>query len=76
MRALILIVNIAALAAAYYLASLTGLLIAAGLCFVLIAGFFAFSMASTEARESRKMQRAMGRNTTFLAELMGSRKPR
>lgn len=76
MRAFILIVNIAALAAAYYLASLTGLLIVAGLCIVLIAGFFAFSMASTEARESRKMQRAMGRNTTFLAELMGSRKPR
>jgi hypothetical protein len=31
-------------------------------------------MASTEARESRKMQRAMGRNTTFLAELLGPRK--
>lgn len=75
MRALILFVNIAVLAAAYWVASLTGLLIAAGLCFVVIAAFFAFSMASTEARESRKMQRAMGRNTTFLAELLGPRKP-
>ena len=75
MRAVILIVNIAILAIAYALASLTGLLIAAGICFVLIAGFFTFSMASTEARESRKMQRAMGRNTTFLAELLGPRKP-
>ena len=41
---------------------------------LLVAGFFAFSMASTEARESRRMQRAMGRNTTFLAELLGPRK--
>ena len=74
MRALILILNVALLAIAWWAASLTGVLIAAGLCFVLVAGFFAFSMASTEARESRRMQRAMGRNTTFLAELLGPRK--
>jgi Flp pilus assembly protein TadB len=74
MRALILILNVALLVAAWWVASLTGVLIAAGLCFVLVAGFFAFSMASTEARESRRMQRAMGRNTTFLAELLGPRK--
>ena len=75
MRAIVLIVNIAVLVTAWWVASLTGLLVAAGLCFVLITGCFAFSMASTEARESRRMQRAMGRNTTFLADLLGPRKP-
>ena len=74
MRAFILILNVAVLVIAWWAASLTGLLVAAGLCFVLVAGFFAFSMARTEARESRQMQRAMGRNTSFLAELLGPRK--
>lgn len=71
MRALILLLSIAVLGLAYYLASITGLLIAAGLCLVLAAGAFAFSMARTDARESKDMQRAMGRNTTFLAGLFG-----
>lgn len=74
MRAIVLILNIAVLVVAWWAASLTGVLIAAALCFVLVAGFFAFSMAKTEARESRQMQRAMGRNTSFLAELRGPRK--
>ena len=74
MRALILLLNIAVIALAWYLAGPIGLLVAAAVCFALIAGAFAFSMARTEARESRKMQRAMRRNTTFLAELLGPRK--
>ncbi|MDM0104508.1 hypothetical protein QTH97_06165 [Variovorax sp. J22R24] len=69
MRAIILLANIGVLAVAFYLGSLTGLLIAAGVCLVLVAGFFAFSMARTEARESKDMKRAMGRNTTLLAGL-------
>jgi hypothetical protein len=74
MRALVLFANIAVLAIAFWLASFTGLVIAAALCFVLIAAAFALSMAKTEARESRDMQRAMGRNTTFLAGLWSPRK--
>lgn len=74
MRALILLLNLAVIAIAWYLAGPLGLLVAAVLCFALIAGAFVFSMARTETRESRKMQRAMGRNTTFLAELLGPRK--
>ncbi|VTU26268.1 MULTISPECIES: hypothetical protein [unclassified Variovorax] len=74
MRAIILLANIAVLAIAFWLASFTGLLIAGVLCFVLIAAVFALSMARTEARESRDMQRAMGRNTTFLAGLWSPRK--
>ena len=73
MRALILLINVAVIALAWYLAGPIGLLVAAIACFVLVAGAFAFSMARTEARESREMQRAMGRNTTFLAELLGRR---
>ncbi|MDM0016134.1 hypothetical protein [Variovorax saccharolyticus] len=73
MRALLLLTHLAVIALAWYLTGPIGLLIAAIACFVLIAGAFAFSMARTEARESREMQRAMGRNTTFLAELLGRR---
>lgn len=74
MRALILFANIAILGLAWYFGSLTGVLIAAGLCVIVVAGVFAFSMARTEARESKDMQRAMGRNTTFLAGLFGPTK--
>ena len=40
-----------------------------GACFVLAAASFAFSRAGKEARESKQMQRAFGRSTTFLAGL-------
>jgi len=69
MRALILLSSVSLLALAYALGSFSGLLIAALLSIVIGALSFVFSTASTEARESRAMQRAMGRNTTFLAKL-------
>jgi hypothetical protein len=69
MRATLLLANIGILALAYWLGSITGFLIAGAVCFVFIAGVFAFSMAKTEARESKDMQRSMGRNTTFLGRL-------
>lgn len=70
MRAAILLANICVLALAWWFGSLTGLLIAAAVCFVFIAGVFALSMAKTEARESKDMQRSMERNTTFLGRLL------
>lgn len=69
MRATILFVNICVVALAYWLGSFMGLLIAGALCLLITAGVFALSMARTEARESKGMQRSMGRNTTFLARL-------
>ncbi|HEY2256213.1 MAG TPA: hypothetical protein VGI11_11285 [Variovorax sp.] len=70
MRAVILLVNIAALGLAWYFASFVGLMIAVGVCVILTAGIFAFSMAKTDARESKDMKRAMGRNTTLLGRLL------
>jgi hypothetical protein len=70
MRALILLVNIAVMGLAWYFASFAGLMIAAGICVIFVAGIFAFSMAKTEARESKDMKRAMGRNTTLLGRLL------
>jgi len=69
MRALLLLASIAVLATAWWLGSFTGLLIAIGVCFALAAATFAFSRARQEARESKQMQRAFGRSTTFLAGL-------
>ena len=69
MRALLLLASITVLATAWWLGSFTGLLIAIGACFALAAAVFAFSRASKEARESKEMQRAFGRSTTFLAGL-------
>jgi hypothetical protein len=69
MRAVVFLVNICVLAVAYWLGSLTGLLIAVVVCLASVAGFFVLSMARTEAQESKSLQRAMGRNTTFLAKL-------
>ncbi|MDM0012789.1 hypothetical protein QTH87_10140 [Variovorax sp. J22P168] len=74
MRAILLLLNIAVIAAAYYLAGITGLVIAALVCFALIAGAFVFSMARADSQESSEMRRAMGRNTTFLAGLFGPTK--
>jgi uncharacterized ion transporter superfamily protein YfcC len=74
MRTFVLLVYFGVMALAFYFGSLTGLLIAAGICIVMVAGFFVFSMARNEARESKDMQRAMGRNTTFLAGLFGPSK--
>ena len=74
MRAIILLANIGVLALAFYLGSWMGLLIAAGVCVVLVAAFFVFSMATSEARESKDVQRAMGRNSTFLGGLFHSSK--
>ncbi|VTU34871.1 hypothetical protein H6CHR_04303 [Variovorax sp. PBL-H6] len=69
MRILLLLVSIAIPVTAWWLGSFTGLLIAIGTCFVLAAASFAYSMASKEARESKQLQRAFGRSTTFLAGL-------
>jgi hypothetical protein len=73
MRALILLVNVAILAVAWWLGSLTGLLIAGAVCVAAIVGVFMLSMSRHESLESRDMRRTMGRNTTFLAGLMGPR---
>ena len=69
MRALLLLTSVAVLATAWWLGSFTGLLTAIGVCFALAAAVFAFSRAGKEARESKQMQRAFGRSTTFLAGL-------
>jgi len=69
MRALLLLASVAVLATAWWLGSFTGLLIAIGVCFAFAAAIFAFSRAGKEARESKQMQRAFGRSTTFLAGL-------
>ncbi|KWT82559.1 MULTISPECIES: hypothetical protein [unclassified Variovorax] len=69
MRILLFLASIAVPVTAWWLGSFTGLLIATGACFVLVAASFAFSMAGKEARESKQMQRAFGRSTTFLAGL-------
>jgi uncharacterized membrane protein YesL len=69
MRAILLFASIAMLGLAWWLGSFAGLLIAVGACFALAAAFFVFSRARTEARESKDMQRAFGRSTTFLAGL-------
>jgi hypothetical protein len=69
MRALLLLASIAVPATAWWLGSFTGLLIAVGVCFALAAAVFAFSRSGKEARESKEVQRAFGRSTTFLAGL-------
>ncbi|MGK6310427.1 hypothetical protein [Variovorax sp. DT-64] len=69
MRILLLLASIAVPVTAWWLGSFTGLLIAIGTCFVLAAATFAFSRAGKEARESKQLQRAFGRSTTFLAGL-------
>lgn len=69
MRILLLLASIAFPVTAWWLGSFTGLLIAIGACFVLAAASFALSRAGKEARESKQMQRAFGRSTTFLAGL-------
>ncbi len=69
MRITVFLLNIAVLFLAYHWGSLTGLLIACGLCAALVAASFAISTSRKEARESRDIQRAMGRNSTFLARL-------
>jgi len=69
MRAILLLASIAVLALAWWLGSFMGLLIVVGVCFVLAAATFAFSRAHKEARESKLMQRAFERSTTFLAGL-------
>ncbi|RZL90284.1 MAG: hypothetical protein EOP82_16165 [Variovorax sp.] len=69
MRAFVLLLDLAVLALAYWLGSFLGVLIAAVLSLVLAGLTFWFSMARKEARESREMQRQMGRNTTFLSGL-------
>ena len=74
MRAIVLLANIGVLALAFYLGSWIGVLIATGICSVLVAVFFLFSTARTEARESKDMKKAMGRDTTFLAGLFGPSK--
>jgi Na+-translocating ferredoxin:NAD+ oxidoreductase RnfD subunit len=71
MRALAFIANIGIIAAAYYFGSWTGMFIALAVCVVLVVGFLVFSTDKTEAEESRKTRKAMGRNTTFLAGLFG-----
>jgi MFS superfamily sulfate permease-like transporter len=70
MRAAILLLNLAIFGLAYYFASFLGLVIAVVACVVCAAAFFALSMAKTEARESKAMKRAMGRNTTLLGRLL------
>jgi uncharacterized membrane protein YfcA len=71
MRALAFLANIGIIAAAYYFGSWTGMFIALAVCVVLVVGFLVFSTDKTEAEESRKTRKAMGRNTTFLAGLFG-----
>lgn len=67
--ALLLLASLAIPGLAWWLGSFTGLLIAVGTCLALVTATFAFSRATQEARESKQMQRAFGRSTTFLAEL-------
>jgi hypothetical protein len=69
MRAVLLLASIAILGLAWWLGSFVGMLIAVGVCFALAAASFAVSRARKEARESKEMQRAFGRSTTFLAGL-------
>ncbi len=69
MRALAFLANIGVIAVAYYFGSWTGLLIALSVCAALVAAFLVFSTDKKESKESRKMRRAMGGNTTFLADL-------
>jgi len=69
MRNLLLLASIAVPVTAWWLGSFTGLLIAISTCFALTAASFAFSRAGNEARESKQLQRAFGRSTTFLAGL-------
>lgn len=69
MRALILLLNFVVIAAGYYFASLLGLLIALGVCVALCAVAFVFSTSLTDARESKELKRAMGRNTTIHGRL-------
>lgn len=69
MRATLLFASIATLGLAWWLGSFVGLLVAIGASFALAAASFVFSRARKEARESKDMQRAFGRSTTFLAGL-------
>ena len=69
MRILLFLASIAIPATAWWFGSFTGLFIAIGTCFLLTAATFAFSRAGKEARESKQIQRAFGRSTTFLAGL-------
>lgn len=70
MRAFVFLVNIAVLGLAWYFWSLVGMLIAAGVCVLLVAAVFAFSIARSESLESKDMKRRMGRNTTLLGRLL------
>jgi|UPI0004855866 hypothetical protein len=72
MRTLCLLANFVVLAVAFYFGSLLGLAIALGICVVLVTLFFIFSTATSEARESKRIQREMGRSTTFLGGLFHS----
>jgi len=69
MRALILLGNLLVLGLAYWFGSLSGLLIALAACLVFVAAAFWLSMARGEARESKAIKRAMGRNTTLMGKL-------
>ena len=69
MRAIVLLANLLVLGLAYRFGSFIWLGIALGVTLVLVAGFFALSMARTDAYESKGMKRAMGRNTTLLGRL-------
>jgi hypothetical protein len=69
MRNLLLLASIAVPFTAWWLGSFTYLLIVIGTCLAVAAASFAFSRAGTEAGESKQLQRAFGRSTTFLAGL-------
>ncbi|RST55524.1 hypothetical protein [Variovorax sp. MHTC-1] len=69
MRTTLLLASIATLGLAWWLGSFAGLMIVVGACFALAAATFLFSRSRMEARESKDMQRAFGRSTTFLAGL-------
>jgi hypothetical protein len=69
MRAIVLLANLLVLGLAYYFGSFMWLLAALGVTMLLAVGFFALSMARTDAYESKDMKRAMGRNTTLLGRL-------
>jgi hypothetical protein len=74
MRALAFLANIGVIAVCFYFGSWTGLLIALAVCAALVAAFLVLSTDRNESKESRKMRKAMGRNTTFLAGLFENSK--
>ncbi len=69
MRALAFLANFGVIAVAYYFGSWTGLLTALAACVALVVAFLLFSTDKNESKESRRMRKAMGQNTTFLAGL-------